>query len=128
MDTTIDMIIRIKNGYMSKKNIINAVYSKLNEKCLSILKELGYIKDYKVIEDKGKKSFSIELKYINNDPALTGVTIISKPGRRMYVRMGKIKSVVGNMGISIISTSKGVMTNKSAVKQKLGGQILFEVW
>ncbi len=127
-DITIDLAIRVKNGYMSKKSLIKGLYSKMNERILSILKEEGYIKNYSVIEDNVKKSLQIELLYENEQPSLTDVKIFSRPGQRVYKTIRQIRPVLGGMGIAILSTPKGVMTDKNARKQKTGGELLFELW
>jgi small subunit ribosomal protein S8 len=124
---TIDLIIRVKNGYQAQREIINADYSKANESILNILKTEGFIKDYHV-EGDAKKSISIELLYINKEPAFSDVRIFSKPGRRMYRSVKQLRPVLGGFGIAIISTPKGLMSSSSAKKENLGGEILFELW
>jgi small subunit ribosomal protein S8 len=94
---TIDLIIRVKNGYQAQREIINADYSKANESILNILKTEGFIKDYHV-EGDAKKSISIELLYINKEPAFSDVRIFSKPGRRMYRSVKQLRPVVAGLG------------------------------
>lgn len=126
-NSIIDLIIRIKNGYMVKKENVSTPYSRFKEELLKKLKQLKFIKDYHV-EGKIKKTAEIELLYYDNQPALTGLIIHSKPGRRSYVSSRRLRSVLGGLGVSLISTSKGIMTNRQARKEKIGGELLFSIW
>lgn len=128
MDSTIDLLIRIKNGYMSKRSQVAGIYSKMNEHVLAILKEEGYIKSFTVTQDGAKKKLDIELLYVDNEPALTDIKVMSRPGRRMYSEYKRIKPILGGMGISIYSTPKGIMTGKKALENNTGGEFLFELW
>lgn len=123
----IDLIIRIKNGYLAGKETIVSPYSKLRENILRKLVDLGYIKNYQITGDKIKR-INIELLYKDGQPALTGVKIFSKPGRRYYVSYRQLKSVLGGYGVSVLSTSKGVLTEAEARKTKIGGELLFNIW
>jgi len=123
----IDLIIRIKNGYMSRKDTIISPFSNFKLAIVKKLKELKYIKDYKIIEDKFK-TISIDLKYDGKVPAITDVKIFSKGGKRVYVSFKELKPVVNNFGFSILSTPKGILTNKEARNQKTGGELLFNIW
>jgi small subunit ribosomal protein S8 len=122
----IDLIIRIKNGYLARKEKIEVLSSNFNLKILKKLKELKYIKDYSEKED-GKK-IEVELLYNNNQKALTDVKIHSKMGRRIYRGYRELKPVLNGLGFSIISTSKGILTNVEAKKLKVGGELLFDIW
>ncbi len=126
----IDLIIRIKNGYMAKKEEIYSPYSRFREEVLKKLKQIGFIKDYKVEELRPRvKRFVITLKYLKNgEPAMTDVKIYSKPGRRWYVKCKEITPVKGGLGYAILTTPKGVLTNYEAKKQGVGGELLFEIW
>ena len=126
--TNIDLVIRIKNGYMAEKQTISALYSKLNENILALLKQEGYIKDFSVVEDGNKKSIDIELLYNDRIPVVKDVKLYSRPGRREYLKKEEIRPVLGGLGMSIVSTSKGLMTDKQAREQKSGGEILFSIW
>lgn len=128
MYNTIDLIIRIKNGYIANRESIEAPYSKLKEEVLKKLKALKFIGDYKIEKNGAFRKFVIELSYEGGMPAISDVKIYSKPGRRWYVAAKKIKPVFGGLGASILSTPKGIMTNKEAKKEKTGGELLFEVW
>jgi len=123
----IDLIIRIKNGYMAKRETIVSPYSKFREEIIKKLKELNYLKDFQIEGDKVKK-INIELFYEDGVPAITDVKLISKLGRKVYVSYRDLKSVVSGMGYSILSTSKGIMTDRQAKKEKIGGELLFNIW
>ena len=120
----IDLVIRIKNGYMARKESIEASYARFNEEILGKLKQLGFIKNFKTKDRK----IQIELLYVDRNPAITDVQIFSKPGMRFYVSYKDLKPVLGGLGYSIISTSKGILSNKEARKRKLGGELLFSIW
>jgi len=122
----IDLIIRIKNGYLARKEKVEVLSSNFNLRILKKLKELKYIKDYSEKED-GKK-IEVELLYNNNQKALTDVKIHSKIGRRIYRGYRELKPVLNGLGFSIISTSKGILTNVEAKKLKVGGELLFDIW
>ncbi len=123
----IDLIIRIKNGYLAGKDKVNIPYSRYKESILKKLKELKFVKDYQIIGDV-KKEIVVELLYKNKAPALTDIKIYSKPGRRYYVSYRELKPVLSGLGYSILSTSKGILTNIEAKKLKIGGELLFEIW
>ena len=123
----IDLVIRIKNGYMSKREQIIGSYSRFNEEILKVLKKLQYIKDYRTEGDIIKK-ISIDLLYKEDGPAVTGIKLVSKLGQRTYISYRKLQSVVGGMGFSILSTPKGILTNTQARKEKVGGELLFQIW
>ncbi|MCS6956349.1 MAG: 30S ribosomal protein S8 [Patescibacteria group bacterium] len=128
-NSVIDLIIRIKNSYLSGKEEAVSYYSKFKEEVLKKLKDLKYIKDYRIEENSKKiKKIIIELLYIDKNPALTGVKIFSKPGRRYYVSYKDLKPVINGYGCSIISTPKGIITDKEARSKKIGGELLFNIW
>ena len=94
-----------------------------------ILKEEDFIRDYKVTETEGKKDITIFLKYVaRGESVIVGLERVSKPGRRVYVKWDDVPKVKGGIGISILSTSKGLMTQKSSKHSKIGGELLFSVW
>jgi small subunit ribosomal protein S8 len=126
-NSIIDLIIRIKNGYMAKKESISSPYSKYKETLLKKLVDLKFIKEYKV-EGELKKVIQIILIYEKGVPALTDVQIISRPGRRFYVSYRNLKSIMSGFGHSVLSTPKGIITNREARQKKLGGELLFNIW
>ena len=121
-----DLIVRIKNAEKSEKDSLIAPFSKVNLAIAKILAQTGYIRDAqkKIV---GKKSF-LEIKLARGGKTISGLKIVSKPGRRMYSGADEIRSVRHGYGIAVISTSKGVMSDKEARKQKVGGEYLFEIW
>lgn len=112
---------------MAKKETITSPYSKYKEALLKKLVSLKFVKEYK-IEGEIKKTISITLIYEKGEPALTDVQIISRPGRRFYVSYRNLKSIMSGFGHSILSTPKGIFTNREARKLKLGGELLFNIW
>lgn len=123
----IDLIIRIKNGYLAKKEVIVCPHSTFREGIVKKLTELNFIKDYKV-EGDGKKVIEMTLNYPDGQGAFTDVKLYSRPGRRWYVTSKDLKPVLSGMGYSLISTSKGILTNVEAKKAKIGGELLFDIW
>lgn len=128
VDPITDMLNRIGNAQAVGKATVDIPFSNLKYEIAKILEKAGFIEK---IEKKGKKikrSIEITLKYANKIPAISGLKRISKPGQRIYLPSQKIKKVKGGYGIAIISTSRGLMTGKEARKQKLGGEVLCEIW
>lgn len=123
-----DVIVRIKNGYTARKESIEAPYSKMIEKIIMLLAKEKYIKQYRFDSQKRKKRLVIDLLYHEGKPAIMNVKSISKPGRRIYQRMKEVKPVLGGMGCAILTTSKGIMTDKEARKHKISGEVLFQIW
>lgn len=122
-----DLIIRIKNGYMSGKEVITSPHSGFKEEVLKLLKTLKYIDSFEVEGDK-VKTITIVLRYVNGEPAVTNVKIYSRTGRRWYSAVNQLKPVLGGMGYGIISTPKGILTHVQAKKEKVGGELLFDIW
>ncbi len=128
-DPIADMLIRIKNAVMRRKEEVKVPHSKLKERIAQILKDEGFIEEYKIAGEGVKKEIVILPKYDNEgNPVLTDVRRVSKPGRRIYVKKDKIPWVKNGTGIAIISTSKGVVTDREARRLKVGGEVLCEVW
>lgn len=127
MDPIIDLIIRIKNGYSARRETIDAPHSKYKEEVLKKLQSLGYIKEYEIDGDV-IKNIKITLVYEAGLPAVTGIKVASKPGRRWYTHAKNLKAILGGLGVSLLSTPQGIMTNKEAFKKKIGGELLFEIW
>lgn len=128
MSPIVDLIIRIKNGYMSGREQISSPYSRFREDILKKLKKLNYIKDYSVTGETVKE-ISIELSYDEeSQPAVNDVRIISKPGQRMYTAAKDLKPVLSGMGFAILSTPDGILTNIEAKKNNVGGELLFYIW
>jgi small subunit ribosomal protein S8 len=131
-DPIADMLNRIKNAQTLLKERVSLPFSNLKYNIALILKREGFIEDVKKRERKRRKMIEISLKYYqensNKIPAISGLRRISKPGQRLYIKSKKIRKVKGGYGILIISTPKGLMTDKEAKKENLGGEMICEVW
>jgi small subunit ribosomal protein S8 len=128
-DPIADMLTRIRNGAKARFNSVDVPGSKLKTEIARILKDEGFIKNYKFLKDGKQGILRIYLKYgTGQSEVVYGLKRISKPGRRVYVKSDEIKSVYNGMGISILSTSRGIMTDKKARKENVGGEILCNVW
>lgn len=127
-DPIADMLTRIRNAYSAGKESVEVPHSKLKEAIAKVLDQEGYIDSFKVKPDKPRSIININLKYKSGEPAISSIRRISKPGLRVYTNAKKIKSVLSGHGISIISTSKGVVSDKQARNQNLGGEVLCKVW
>ncbi len=128
-DPIADMLTRIRNGAKARFNSVDVPGSKLKTEIARILKDEGFIKNYKFLKDGKQGILRIYLKYgTGQSEVVYGLKRISKPGRRVYVKSDEIKSVYNGMGISILSTSRGIMTDKKARKDNVGGEILCNVW
>ena len=124
-----DMLTRIRNAYGRKKTKVSTPASSLRVRVLDVLKSEGYIRDYaKVDYDNGKSELEIELKYFDGAPVIREIARVSKPGRRVYVSVKSIPSVANGLGISILSTPKGVMADHQAREQNVGGEVLCQVF
>jgi small subunit ribosomal protein S8 len=128
-DPVADFLTRIRNAIRARQQKMDVPASKLKTEIARILKEEGYIANYKATEEEGKAILRVYLKYgANNEAAIRDLTRISRPGCRVYVGRDEIKRVQGGLGISILTTPRGVMTGKQARRQRVGGEILCEVW
>ncbi len=124
-----DMITRIRNGHSAAKRSVVSPYSSFRERVLQVLQDEGYIRGFRVEElRKSIKQLVVELKYVENTPVITTITRKSKPGMRLYMPCDKLPKVANGLGISILSTSKGVMSDISARAQGIGGEILCSVF
>jgi len=128
-DTIADMLVRIKNAIMAKHKEVRIPHSKMKERIAKILKEEGFISDYEVVGEIPKKEILIKFKVLpDGKNAITDLKRISKPGRRIYASKDEIPWVMNGLGIAIISTSKGLMTDREARKNKIGGEVICYVW
>ena len=124
-----DMLTRIRNGQMRSLNKIDVPFSNFRSKILEVLKKEGYILDYEIIDKEKKiKSISVKLKYFDGQPVIKEIKRISKPGRRVYSRATSIPKVLNGLGLAILSTSKGVMSDVEATKNNLGGEIICRIF
>ena len=128
-DPIADMLTRIRNASMARHDRTEMPYSRLKEHVARVLKSEGFVDDVRVSEGEGHKQLTVVLRYgSDKQSALDGVRRVSTPGRRVYVRHDRIPRVLSGMGVSILSTSHGVMTDKDARKQRVGGELICEVW
>jgi small subunit ribosomal protein S8 len=128
-DPIADFCTRIRNGYSSKKRWIDIPSSVLKKRMSIVLKEEGYIDNVVFVnKEDSKEDIRIFLRYHNESPAITTIEKISKPGKRVYVASDDIPRVLNGLGISVISSSKGVISNKVARELKVGGEVLCNVW
>lgn len=128
-DPIADMLTRIRNANALRYEEVSMPSSKQKEGIAEILKNQGFVTDYKVAEEDGKKTLTITLKYsATGERAITNLKRISKPGLRIYAEADKIPSVLKGLGIAIVSTPNGLLTDKQARKQHVGGEILCYVW
>ena len=129
VDPVGDMLTRIRNGQMRSLNKINMPFSNFRLKILEVLKKEGYIIDFNI--DNGKKKIrflSVDLKYYEGQPVIKEIKRVSKPGRRVYSKATSIPKVLNGLGLAILSTSKGVMSDSDAMKNNLGGEIICKVF
>ncbi len=128
-DTLGDFLTTLRNGSMATKPVVKARHSKMRESIAGILKQEGYLLDFKVTErENGLKDIEVSLKFRGTQPVLAGIKRESKPGCRRYFKYDDIPPVLGGLGISILTTSRGLMTGEEAKRQKVGGELLCMVW
>ncbi len=127
-DPIADMLTRIRNANTQRHETVDVPSSKLKKAIAEILLEEGYIKSFEEIEDNLQGIIRMTLKYVNKQKVITGLKRISKPGLRVYTTKDKLPKVLGGLGIALISTSKGIMTDKKAREAGLGGEVLAFVW
>ena len=128
-DPIADMLTRIRNANMVGHESVDVPASKMKKSIAEILLKEGYIKGYDVIEDNKQGIIRIQMKYgQNKEKVITGIKKISKPGLKVYAKRDEIPKVLGGLGVAIISTSNGVMTDRDARKNKLGGEVIAFVW
>nr|YP_009496031.1 ribosomal protein S8 [Rhizosolenia setigera]AWT38471.1 ribosomal protein S8 [Rhizosolenia setigera] len=129
-DTISDMLTRIRNANLVKHQIVQVPSTKMSLAITQILKDEGYIEDYEIYDEIKFKSILISLKYKGKlrEPVISTIKRVSKPGLRVYKQSNNLPNVLGNLGIAILSTSKGVMTNQKARELGIGGEILCYIW
>lgn len=127
-DPVSNMLTMIRNAKSASKEAVEIPFSNLKYEIAKILEKEGFVGKVEKQGRKEKKFIEIALKYNDKTPAISGLKKISKPGQKIYADFRNIKKVKGGFGIAIISTSKGLMTNKEARKQKIGGEVICEIW
>ena len=127
-DPIADMLTRVRNANQMRYKEVEVPASKMKNEIARILKAEGFIVDYKVKKNNIQDILVLSLKYVDKERVITGLKRISKPGLRVYVKAEEVPSVLNGLGIAIISTSKGVMTDKEARNNSLGGEVLAYIW
>jgi len=123
-----DLLARIRNAQMRSKGSVTCPGSKLRERVLEVLKTEGYIRGYTVTEKEGRSELEIELKYFDGEPVIREIERVSKPGRRVYASVKTLPRINNGLGISVLSTPKGIMADHDAREANVGGEILFTVF
>lgn len=128
-DPIADMLTRIRNANRAEHEKVDIPASRLKRRLAEILKDEGFIKNFRVLEDDKQGTLRVYLKYgSSNEKMISGLVRVSTPGRRVYVTHDQIPSILGGMGVALLSTSRGVVTGRDAHKQRLGGEVLAYVW
>ena len=130
IDTIADFITIIRNGVMVSKSFVTAPYSKMRYSIAQILKNEGFIHDFVIVnaDSDAQKRIKVVLKYVDGESVIHEIQRISKPGRRVYVGSQAIKPVIGQLGISILTTNRGIIANQKAKKLSVGGEVICTVW
>jgi small subunit ribosomal protein S8 len=128
-DPIADMLTRVRNASLAEHEKCDIPASKLKVRIAELLKDEGFIKNFRVIEDRKQGILRVYLKYgPGQERVITGLRRVSKPGRRQYVGAERVPSVLGGMGVAILSTPRGVMTDRESRRQRVGGEVLCYVW
>jgi small subunit ribosomal protein S8 len=128
-DPIADLLTRIRNASRAEHEKVDIPASKLKLRITEVLKEEGFVKNFRLIEDGRQGTLRVYLKYgTGGEKMISGLVRVSRPGRRVYAAKDRIPSILGGMGVAIVSTSRGVMTDRDTRKQQLGGEVLAYVW
>lgn len=128
-DPIADMLTRIRNALTARHEIVEIPSSKLKLSIAQLLKDEGFIRDFHLVEYKGQGKIMVSLKYSGKrEPTIMGLRRMSKPGRRVYVGYEDLKPVLNGLGVAILSTPKGLLTDRAAREQKVGGELLLSIW
>ena len=127
-DPIADMLTRIRNAVRIKAEKVDIPISKVKLEMAKILKEEGFIRAYKILKDRRQGILRIILKYVDEESVISGLRRISKPGRRVYANKSQIPNVMGGLGIAILTTSKGVFSDKMCRREEVGGEVICYVW
>jgi len=127
-DPIADMLTRIRNAALIRAEKVDGPASRMKLEIAKILKEEGFIRAYKILKDKRQGILRLTLKYVDNENVISGLRRISKPGRRVYVGGKEIPRVMGGVGIAILTTSQGILSDKSCRRDILGGEVICYVW
>lgn len=127
-DPISDFLTRIRNAVKAKKKYVDIPSSKMKEGLAEIMKQTSFIKDYNIIVDTKQNTLRVHLKYIDGAPSITGLKKISRPGLKNYVSNDNLPRVLNGIGIAVVSTSKGLLTDKQARKEAVGGEVICHIW
>jgi small subunit ribosomal protein S8 len=128
-DPIADLLTRIRNGSRAEHEKVDIPSSKIKVRVAEILKDEGFIKNFRVLDDTKQGMLRVYLKYgPGNEKVISGLVRVSTPGRRVYVTHDKIPTILGGMGVTLVSTSRGVLTDRDARKERVGGEVLAYVW
>lgn len=127
-DPIADFLTRIRNAVKARKKVVNIPSSNMKVRMAELLKENNFITDFSVTEDNKQNVITISLKYVDEVPSISGLKRISTPGLREYVAQDNVPRVLNGLGVAFISTSKGLMTDKQARKEAVGGEVICHIW
>lgn len=127
-DVIADFLTIIRNGTRSAKQVVDAPYSVAKHAIADLLKSEGFIRDVVVVEDDGKKKLRLYLKYVDGESVIHEIERVSRPGLRSYTGIKSIRPVIGGLGLTILSTNQGILTNKQARDRNVGGEVLCTIW
>ena len=127
-DPIADFLSRIRNAVKARKKFVDMPSSNMKVGLAELMKQTNFIKDFNVIEDEKQNTLRVHLQYISGTPSISGLKRISRPGLRSYVGNDKIPRVLNGLGIAIISTSKGLLTDQQARKEAVGGEVICHIW
>lgn len=128
-DPIADLLTRIRNGAQARKEFVDAPFSKVKERLVRVMEAEGYLAGHEVVEHGGHLTLRVQLKYDEKQtPVITGLRRISRPGLRRYVGSSRIPLVLGGLGVSIVSTPRGILTDREARRQGMGGEVICSIW
>ena len=127
-DPIADMLTRIRNSMLIKSDKVDIPISKMKLEIAKIMKEEGFIRAYKILKDRKQGTLRVIPKYVDNQSIITGLRRVSRPGRRYYVNKDEIPKVMGGLGVAILTTSKGIMSDKTCLREGVGGEVICYVW
>ena len=127
-DVIANFLTIVRNGIARSKSYVTSDFSSFRYEIAKILKEEGYISDVLVVDQEDQKKLKVVLKYVDGESVIHEITRVSKPSRRIYKSVDNLKPVIGGLGVNILTTSKGIMTDKAAQKQRVGGELICTVW
>jgi len=128
-DPLSDLLTRLRNGMRAGHDRVDVPASRVKEAILKVLEEEGFVASFRKVQEEGRPVLRVGLKYDSEgEPIVAGIERVSRPGRRVYARADAIPSVLGGLGVSIVSTSKGIVTDKTARAKRLGGEVLCNIW